>query len=65
MRTWVLRTNIIFGLPVKELNSINITVVVWDTIVVCGFWEGCLGACLWEWLAMGAGAQSGCQDNSL
>ena len=55
-----MRTNVIFGLSVKEPNSINITLGVWDTIVVYDFWEGSLGACLWEWLAMGAGAQSGC-----
>ena len=65
MRTWVLRTNVDFGLPTKELNLINITFVVWDTIMVCEFWEGSLGACLWEWLAIGVGAQSGCQGNSL
>ena len=35
-----------FGLSVKEPNSIYITLVVWDTIVVCDFWEGSLGACL-------------------
>ena len=49
-----------FGFPVKEQALINITFVVWDTIVVCDFWEDSLGACLWEWLAMGPGAQSGC-----
>ena len=65
MRTWVLRTNVIFGLSIKEPNSINITFVVWDTIVVCEFQEGSLSACLWEWLAMGAKAQGGCQGNSL
>ena len=64
MRSWVLRTNVIFGLPVKEPNLINITLVLWDTIVVYDFWEGSLGACLWEWLAMGVGAQSGYQGNS-
>ena len=60
MRTWVSRTNVIFWLSIKELNLINITLMVWDTIVVCDFWEGSIDACLWEWLAMGAGAQSGC-----
>ena len=54
-----------FGWPIKEPKSINIIVVVWDTIVVCDFWEGSLGACLWEWLAMGVGAQSGYEGNSL
>ena len=63
MRTWVLRTNVIFVLLVKELNLINITFVVWDTIVVCDFWEGSLGACLWEWLEMGFRAQSGYQGS--
>ena len=46
MSTWVLRTNIVFGFPIKEPNLINITLVVWDTIVVCDFWESSLGACL-------------------
>ena len=54
-----------FVLPVKEPNLINITLVVWDIIVVFDFWEGSLGACLWEWLAMGVGARSACQGNLL
>ena len=54
-----------FGLLVKEPNLINISLAVGDTIVVCDFWEGSLGACLWECLAMGVGAQSGYQGNSL
>ena len=65
MRTWRLRTNVILGLPIKKPNSINITLLVWDTIMVCDFWEGSLGAYLWEWLAMGVRAQSGYQGNSL
>ena len=54
-----------FGLPVKEPNSINITLMVWETIVVFDFCDGRIGAFLWEWLAMGVRAQSGCQGNSL
>ena len=52
-------------LLVKEPNLINITFVVWDIVMVFDFWEGSLGAYLWEWLAMGVGAQSGFQSNSL
>jgi hypothetical protein len=43
MRTWVLRTKAIFELTIKEPDLINITFVVWDTILVCEFFEGSLG----------------------
>ena len=42
-----------FGLPIKKPNLINIIFVVWDTSVIYDFRRGCLGACLWEWLAVG------------
>lgn len=44
MRTWILRTNVIFDLLVKESNSISISFMVWDTIVFFELWKGCLGA---------------------
>ena len=44
---------LIFGLPIKEPSSFIMGIVVWDTIVVYVLRRGCLGMCLWEWLAIG------------
>ena len=44
---------LIFRLSVKELSLIIMGVVVWDTTVFYVLKRGCLGTCLWEWLAVG------------
>ena len=43
----------VLRLPIKEPSLIIINVVVWDTTIVYVLKRGCLGACLWEWLAVG------------
>ena len=44
---------LVFRLPVKEPSLIIVNVVVWDTTVYYVLKRGCLGTCLWEWLAVG------------
>ena len=41
----------VLRLPIKEPSLIIINVVVWDTTIVYVLKRGCLGTCLWEWLA--------------
>ena len=44
---------VIFRLPIKELSLIIMGVVVWDKTMFYVLRRGCLGTCLWEWLAVG------------
>ena len=45
--------HLIFRLPIKEPSLIIMSVVVWDTTMLYVLRRGCLGTCLWEWLAVG------------
>ena len=39
--------------PIMEPSLINMDVMVWDTTGIYVLRRGCLGTCLWEWLAVG------------
>ena len=61
----VLRTSDISRLPDKEPNII-IIVLWYETQLWCvSYRRGCLGACLWEWLAVGVRTQSGQYQGNL
>ena len=51
MCTWM-ENQFIFRLSIKEPSLIIMGVVVWDTTMIYVLRRGCLGICLWDWLAV-------------